>query len=223
MIYRKSLVRSRRVCLSVILAAAMAIAEPQNVPRPPQAQHLPPICGTISVSLISTKDMTVQFFGTLAACRTEVSTKIYHQVPRYARSCIAQGRFALGFYQQKAADRVAREAAKEKNESNQLGLFTLLKGSGSMNRFWEQPDVRHQSALTVLPALVNVTNAKSQWLRSRCWQHAASRPINTQSGPMSLKTLKPWLPQAARSAATHCGTHVQSAAVTRQRHLANWL
>jgi hypothetical protein len=31
----------------------------------------------------------------------------------------AQGRFALGFYQQKAADRVAREAAKEKKESNQ--------------------------------------------------------------------------------------------------------
>ena len=37
----------------------------------------------------------------------------------------AQGRFALGFYQQKAADRVAREAAeaaKEKKESKPINL-----------------------------------------------------------------------------------------------------
>ena len=47
----------------------------------------------------------------------EVSTKIY-PFPR-TLDLHAQGRFALGFYQQKAADRVAREAAKEKNESNQ--------------------------------------------------------------------------------------------------------
>ena len=47
----------------------------------------------------------------------EVSTKIY-PFPR-TLDLHAQGRFALGFYQQKAADRVAREAAKEKKESNQ--------------------------------------------------------------------------------------------------------
>ena len=47
----------------------------------------------------------------------EVSTKIY-PFPR-TLDLHAQGCFALGFYQQKAADRVAREAAKEKKESNQ--------------------------------------------------------------------------------------------------------
>lgn len=47
----------------------------------------------------------------------EVSTKIY-PFPR-TLDLHAQGRFALGFYQQKAADRVAREAAREKNKSNQ--------------------------------------------------------------------------------------------------------
>ena len=47
----------------------------------------------------------------------EVSTKIY-PFPR-TLDLHSQGRFALGFYQQKAADRVAREAAKEKKESNQ--------------------------------------------------------------------------------------------------------
>ena len=47
----------------------------------------------------------------------EVSTKIY-PFPR-TLDLHAQGRFALGFYQQKAADRVAREVAKEKKESNQ--------------------------------------------------------------------------------------------------------
>ena len=47
----------------------------------------------------------------------EVSTKIY-PFPR-TLDLHAQGRFALGFYQQKAADRVAREAAQEKKESNQ--------------------------------------------------------------------------------------------------------
>ena len=47
----------------------------------------------------------------------EVSTKIY-PFPR-TLDLHAQGRFALGFYQQKAADRVGREAAKEEKESNQ--------------------------------------------------------------------------------------------------------
>ena len=47
----------------------------------------------------------------------EVSTKIY-PFPR-TLDLHAQGRFALGFYQQKAADRIAREAGKEKTESNQ--------------------------------------------------------------------------------------------------------
>ena len=46
----------------------------------------------------------------------EVSTKIY-PFPR-TLDLHAQGRFALGFFQQKAADRVAREAAKEETESN---------------------------------------------------------------------------------------------------------
>ncbi len=40
----------------------------------------------------------------------DVLTKI-HQFPR-ALDLHAQGRFAIGFYQQKAADRIAREAAK---------------------------------------------------------------------------------------------------------------
>ena len=47
----------------------------------------------------------------------EVSSKIY-PFPR-TLDLHAQGRFALGFYQQKASDRVAREAAKEAKESNQ--------------------------------------------------------------------------------------------------------
>ena len=47
----------------------------------------------------------------------EVSTKIY-PFPR-TLDLHAQGRFALGFYQQKAADRVAREAARNEKESNQ--------------------------------------------------------------------------------------------------------
>ena len=46
----------------------------------------------------------------------EVSTKIY-PFPR-TLDLHAQGRFALGFYQQKAADRVAREAAKQNRENN---------------------------------------------------------------------------------------------------------
>ena len=41
----------------------------------------------------------------------EVSTKIY-PFPR-TLDLHAQGRFALGFYQQKAADRIAREAARK--------------------------------------------------------------------------------------------------------------
>ena len=45
----------------------------------------------------------------------EVSTKIY-PFPR-TLDLHAQGRFALGFYQQKAAVRVAREAAKEKRKA----------------------------------------------------------------------------------------------------------
>ncbi len=45
----------------------------------------------------------------------EVSTKIY-PFPR-TLDLHAQGRFALGFYQQKAADRVAREAAKQNKEN----------------------------------------------------------------------------------------------------------
>ena len=47
----------------------------------------------------------------------EVSTKIY-PFPR-TLDLHAQGRFALGFYQQKAADRVAREAAKQNKGNNQ--------------------------------------------------------------------------------------------------------
>ena len=47
----------------------------------------------------------------------EVLTKIY-PFPR-TLDLHAQGRFAIGFYQQKAADRVAREAAKQNENNNQ--------------------------------------------------------------------------------------------------------
>ena len=46
----------------------------------------------------------------------EVSTKIY-PFPR-TQDLQGQGRFALGFYQQKAADRVAREVAKKNKEGD---------------------------------------------------------------------------------------------------------
>ncbi len=146
----------------------------------------------------------VQFFETLAACRTGALRKL-HQVAGSA-IFIDEAHAALPAHLWPIAWKWLQEL------KNDWGCYFVV-GSGSLNRFWELPEF--VDSPPSVPDLVDMR------VRDESLDREATR-VTYQScpEPMSLATLEPWLLQLPGPRLLIVNT-VQSAAVIA-RHLANW-
>ena len=193
-IYRKSLVRTDE-SPDHIVAAHHHRAEFDSL----AARHLTYLWNNPIVVTTA-----VQFFETLAACRTGALRKL-HQIAGSA-IFIDEAHAALPAHLWPTAWKWLQELKTD------WGCYFVV-GSGSLSRFWELPEFV-DSPLTVLD-LVNVR------VRDESLDLEATRiTYQSHSEPMSLKTLKPWLLKLPGPRLLIVNT-VQSAAVIA-RHLANW-
>ena len=146
----------------------------------------------------------VQFFETLAACRTGALRKL-HQVAGSA-IFIDEAHAALPAHLWPIAWKWMQELKTD------WGCHFVV-GSGSLSRFWELPEF--VDLPPTVPDLVNVH------VRDESLDLEATRvTYQSHSKPMSLTTLEPWLLQLPGPRLLIVNT-VQSAAVIA-RHLADW-
>ena len=146
----------------------------------------------------------VQFFETLAACRTGALRKL-HQVAGSA-IFIDEAHAALPAHLWPIAWKWLQELKTD------WGCYFVV-GSGSLSRFWELPEFV-DSPPTVLD-LVNVR------VRDESLDREAARvTYQSHPDPMNLTMLEPWLLQLPGPRLLIVNT-VQSAAVIA-RHLADW-
>ena len=146
----------------------------------------------------------VQFFETLAACRTGALRKL-HQVAGSA-IFIDEAHAALPAHLWPIAWKWMQELKTD------WGCHFVV-GSGSLSRFWELPEF--VDLPPTVPDLVNVH------VRDESLDLEATRvTYQSHSEPMSLTTLEPWLLQLPGPRLLIVNT-VQSAAVIA-RHLADW-
>ena len=146
----------------------------------------------------------VQFFETLAACRTGALRKL-HQVASSA-IFIDEAHAALPAHLWPIAWKWLQEL------KTNWGCHFVI-GSGSLNRFWELPEFVDSSP--IVPDLVNVH------VRDESLELEATRvAYQSHSEPLSLETLESWLLQLPGPRLLIVNT-VQSAAVIA-RHLADW-
>ena len=145
----------------------------------------------------------VQFFETLAACRTGGLRKL-HQVAGSA-IFIDEAHAALPAHLWPIAWNWLKEL------KTNWGCYFVV-GSGSLSRFWELPEFVDSP-----PAVPNLVDMR---VRKESLDREATRvTYQSHPEPMSLKTLKPWLLQLPGPRLLIVNT-VQSAAVIA-RHLAN--
>ena len=146
----------------------------------------------------------VQFFETLAACRTGTLRK-FHQVAGSA-IFIDEAHAALPAHLWPVAWKWMQEL------KTNWGCYFVI-GSGSLSRFWSLPEFVDPTP--IVPDLVDVR------VRHKSLDREATR-VNYQSHsePMTLTTLDPWLLQLPGPRLLIVNT-VQSAAVIA-RHLAGW-
>ena len=193
-VYRKSLVRSDEAPDRVV-AAHHHRAEFHSL----MTRHLTYLWNNPVVVTTA-----VQFFETLAACRTGALRKL-HQVAGSALF-IDEAHAALPPHLWPIAWKWLQELKTD------WGCYFVV-GSGSLSRFWELPEFV-DSAPTV-PDLVNVR------VRDESLDLETTRvTYQSHSEPMSLTTLEPWLFQLPGPRLLIVNT-VQSAAVIA-RHLADW-
>ncbi|MDE3260135.1 MAG: CRISPR-associated endonuclease Cas3'' [Gemmatimonadota bacterium] len=146
----------------------------------------------------------VQFFETLAACRTGALRKL-HQVAGSA-IFVDEAHAALPAHLWPIAWKWLQELKAN------WGCYFVI-GSGSLSRFWELPEFVDSSP--IVPDLVNVP------VRDESLELEATRvTYRNQSEPMSLATLKSWLLHLPGPRLLIVNT-VQSAAVIA-RHLSDW-
>ena len=146
----------------------------------------------------------VQFFETLAACRTGALRK-FHQIASSA-IFIDEAHAALPAHLWPIAWKWMQELKTD------WGCHFVV-GSGSLSRFWELPEF--VDLPPTVPDLVNVH------VRDESLDLEATRvTYQSHSKPMSLTTLEPWLLQLPGPRLLIVNT-VQSAAVIA-RHLADW-
>ena len=146
----------------------------------------------------------VQFFETLAACKTGALRKL-HQVAGSA-VFIDEAHAALPPHLWPVAWKWMQEL------KNNWGCHFVV-GSGSLSRFWSLPDF--VDSPVTLPDLVNVQVRDESLDREAARVTYRSRPE-----PMALTTLESWLLQLPGPRLLIVNT-VQSAAVIA-RHLAGW-
>ena len=148
----------------------------------------------------------VQFFETLAACRTGALRKL-HQVAGSA-IFIDEAHAALPPHLWPIAWKWIQELR------NDWGCHFVV-GSGSLSRFWSLPEFVDSPPVPMVPNLVNLH------VRHETRNHEATR-VTYQSHPerLSLTTLEQWLLQLPGPRLLIVNT-VQSAAVIA-RHLADW-
>ena len=193
-VYRKSLVRTDE-SPDRIVAAHHHRAEFDSL----AARHLTYLWNNPIV--ITT---AVQFFETLAACRTGALRKL-HQVAGSA-IFIDEAHAALPAHLWPIAWKWMQELKTD------WGCHFVV-GSGSLSRFWELPEF--VDSPSTVPDLVNVH------VRDESLDLEATRvTYQSHSEPMSLTTLEPWLLQLPGPRLLIVNT-VQSAAVIA-RHLADW-
>ncbi|MDD9974422.1 MAG: CRISPR-associated endonuclease Cas3'' [Gemmatimonadota bacterium] len=146
----------------------------------------------------------VQFFETLAACRTGALRKL-HQVAGSA-IFVDEAHAALPAHLWPITWKWLQDLKTD------WGCYFVV-GSGSLSRFWELPEF--VDPLPTVPDLVDMR------VRDESLDREATRvTYQSHPEPMSLKTLKPWLLQLPGPRLFIVNT-VQSAAVIA-RHLANW-
>ena len=146
----------------------------------------------------------VQFFETLAACRTGALRKL-HQVAGSA-IFIDEAHAALPAHLWPITWKWLQDLKTD------WGCYFVV-GSGSLSRFWELPEF--VDSLPTVPDLVDIR------VRDESLDRETTRvTYQSHPEPMSLKTLKPWLLQLPGPRLLIVNT-VQSAAVIA-RHLANW-
>ena len=193
-VYRESLVRANEATDRVV-AAHHHRAEFKDV----AARHLTYLWNNPIVVTTA-----VQFFETLAACRTGGLRKL-HQVAGSA-IFIDEAHAALPAHLWPIAWKWLQEL------KNDWGCYFVV-GSGSLNRFWELPEF--VDSPPSVPDLVDMR------VRDESLDREATRvTYQSHSEPMSLATLEPWLLQLPGPRLLIVNT-VQSAAVIA-RHLANW-
>ena len=193
-VYRKSLVRTDE-SPDFIVAAHHHRAEFDSL----AARHLTYLWNNPIVVTTA-----VQFFETLAACRTGALRKL-HQVAGSA-IFIDEAHAALPAHLWPIAWKWMQELKTD------WGCYFVV-GSGSLSRFWELPEFVEKRS--TVPDLVNVH------VRDESLDLEATRVTYlSHSEPMSLTTLELWLLQLPGPRVFIVNT-VQSAAVIA-RHLADW-
>lgn len=193
-VYRESLVRAHEVPERVVAAHHHRAEYASST-----ARHLTYLwdCPVVVTT-------AVQFFETLAACRTAALRKL-HQVAGSA-IFIDEAHAALPPHLWPIAWNWIQELR------NDWGCHFIF-GSGSLSRFWSLPEF--VDSPPVVPNLVNLH------VRHETRNHEATR-VTYHSHPerLSLTTLKQWLLQLPGPRVLIVNT-VQSAAVIA-RHLADW-
>ena len=193
-VYRKSLVRTGEDP-SRIVAAHHHRAEFDSL----AARHLTHLWN--SPVVVTT---AVQFFETLAACRTGALRKL-HQVAGSV-IFIDEAHAALPAHLWPIAWKWLQELKTD------WGCYFVV-GSGSLSRFWELPEF--VDSPPTVPDLVNVR------VRDESLDREAARvTYQSHPDPMNLTMLEPWLLQLPGPRLLIVNT-VQSAAVIA-RHLADW-
>ena len=193
-VYRESLVRANEATDRVV-AAHHHRAEFKDL----AARHLTYLWNNPIVVTTA-----VQFFETLAACRTGGLRKL-HQVAGSA-IFIDEAHAALPAHLWPIAWNWLQEL------KTNWGCYFVV-GSGSLSRFWELPEF--VDSPPAVPDLVDMR------VRDESLDREATRvTYQSHPEPMGLKTLKPWLLQLPGPRLLIVNT-VQSAAVIA-RHLANW-
>ena len=193
-VYRKSLVRKGEVPDQVV-AAHHHRAEFDS----PASRHLTYLWNNPVVVTTA-----VQFFETLAACKTGALRKL-HQVAGSA-VFIDEAHAALPPHLWPVAWKWIQEL------KDNWGCHFVV-GSGSLSRFWSLPEF--VDAPVTVPDLVNVQVRDDSLDRE-----SARVTYRSHSEPMALTTLESWLLQLPSPRLLIVNT-VQSAAVIA-RHLADW-
>lgn len=193
-VYQKSLARTDE-CPDRIVAAHHHRAEFDSL----AARHLTYLWN--NPIIVTT---AVQFFETLAACRTGALRKL-HQVAGSA-IFIDEAHAALPAHLWPIAWKWLQELRTD------CGCYFVV-GSGSLSRFWELSEF--VDSPPTVPDLVNVR------VRDESLDLETTRvTYQSHSQPMNLTTLEKWLMQLSGPRLLIVNT-VQSAAVIA-RHLANW-